>query len=56
MASAAEAVQELYPSVSTKFQITRLSSLLIDDEPENIVCALNQQIRAVRFYPDDPDR
>jgi hypothetical protein len=36
--------------------ITRASTLLIDDEFNNIECALTHDIRALHFDPDNPLR
>ena len=49
MASAAEELSQKH-----KKQITRASTLLIDDEVDNIARALDAQVRAVRFDPDNP--
>ncbi len=49
MASAAEELSQKH-----KKQITRLSTLLIDDQVDNISLALEAQVRAVRFNPENP--
>jgi len=37
-------------------QITKSSTLLIDDDSKNVTCALNDGTRAVWFNPDKPHR
>lgn len=36
--------------------ITRSSTLLIDDDSKNIELALDNSVRAILFAPDDPNR
>jgi hypothetical protein len=51
MASAAEELGE-----ATGKLITRNSTLLIDDDANNIQVALQNKVRAIRFIPDDPQK
>lgn len=51
MASAAE---ELI--AATGLTITRNSTLLVDDDANNIRIALANKVRAIRFFPDTPRR
>ena len=51
MASAAEELGE-----ATGQSITRNSTLLVDDDANNIKFALQNKVRAIRFIPDDPQR
>lgn len=50
MASAAQVLEQ-----ERKIVITRRSSLLIDDDKENIQIALDKGVRAIWFIPDEPD-
>jgi hypothetical protein len=52
MASAAEELSTLNPSR----EITRGSTLLIDDDVNNIKIALQHGVRAVYFNPDLPEK
>ena len=52
MASAAEELAGKHPLK----KITRCSTLLIDDQTDNIAYALEAQVRAVRFNPDNPNQ
>ena len=52
MASAAEEILSLHPSAA----ISRSSTLLIDDDSNNIKCALDNHVRAVQLFPEDPSR
>jgi hypothetical protein len=52
MASAADELSTLHPNR----EITRGSTLLIDDDVNNIKIALNHQVRAVYFNPDLPNK
>ena len=48
----AAAIQEMNPDMED-LQITRRSTLLIDDFPENVEAALSNEVLAIRFNPDD---
>lgn len=51
LASAAEQFQRLHG-----VEITRNSTLLIDDDHRNIQIALERGVRAVWFIPDEPEK
>ena len=51
MASAAEEFEEKYPSI----EITRNTTLLVDDDANNIRLALKDGVRAIWFNPNDSD-
>jgi hypothetical protein len=50
--------QQYLASAATEFggQITRGSTLLIDDDPNNIKIAMNHETPAIWFDPSNPDR
>lgn len=50
MASAAEEINSKY-----KVDISRATTLLIDDDVNNIKIALDNRVRAIRLFPNDPD-
>jgi hypothetical protein len=50
MASAAEELSQV-----NGVQITRDTTLLIDDDDANVRTALKHHVRAIRFHPENPD-
>jgi len=48
----AAAIQEMNPDMED-LQITRRSTLLIDDSDENVDAALSNEVLAIRFNPND---
>ena len=52
----ASAVEELLTNASPSMNITKKTTLLIDDDPRNIRHALNDGTRAIWFNPDKPDK
>ena len=50
MASAAQELVERHGVM-----ITRSSTILLDDDPQNIKIALDNQVKAVRLNPKNPD-
>jgi hypothetical protein len=52
----AAAAAEFVTCAHRATEITRASSLLIDDTRKNIEIALNHYVRALLFNPDQPER
>jgi hypothetical protein len=52
----AAAAAEFVTCTHLATEITRASSLLIDDTKKNIEIALNHYVRALLFNPDHPER
>jgi hypothetical protein len=52
LASAAEELK----SIKKGLEITRNTTLLIDDDGQNITIALDSQVRAIWFNPHEPER
>jgi len=52
LSSAAEQFERLQPGLV----ITRASTLLIDDDPNNIQIALDRGVRALWFMPETPEK
>lgn len=50
----ASAIEEIY-SLAPDFEITRNSTLLVDDDDNNIEVALDEGVRAVWLDPNHPD-
>jgi hypothetical protein len=50
----ASAAQELVERLGV--MITRSSTILLDDDPKNIKIALDNQVKAVRLNPDEPEK
>lgn len=51
MASAAEFIQ-----ATKEVKITRATTLLIDDNKSNVEISLANNVRALRFYPNQPNK
>lgn len=56
MACAVTDITKCLLSPGNNTEITRASSLLIDDDPKNVEVSLNRLIRALLFDPSNPLR